>query len=92
MRFFLPCLDILMDIYSPAGQTYLNIINYVLFQRWSLIFVVLFISSGLFLFTYHSTQFNLEGFIMVLSASVLSGMRWTLAQIVTQKSEIGNEH
>lgn len=57
--------------------------------RWSLIFVVLFISSGLFLFTYHSTQFNLEGFIMVLSASVLSGMRWTLAQIVTQKSEIG---
>lgn len=57
--------------------------------RWSLIFVVVFISAGLFLFTYHSTQFNLEGFIMVLSASVLSGMRWTLAQIVTQKSEIG---
>lgn len=57
--------------------------------RWSLIFVVLFISGGLFLFTFHSTQFNLEGFIMVLSASVLSGLRWTLAQIVTQKNEIG---
>lgn len=57
--------------------------------RWSLIFVVMFISCGLFLFTYHSTQFNLEGFMMVLSASVLSGLRWTLAQIVTQKSEIG---
>ena len=26
---------------------------------------------------------------MVLSASVLSGLRWTLAQIVTQKNEIG---
>ena len=50
---------------------------------------MLFISGGLFLFTYHSTQFNLEGFIMVLSASVLSGLRWTLAQIVTQKNEIG---
>ena len=59
------------------------------FQRWSLIFVVLFISGGLFLFTFHSTQFNLEGFSMVLSASVLSGLRWTLAQIVTQKNEIG---
>ncbi|KAK3086671.1 hypothetical protein FSP39_021710 [Pinctada imbricata] len=57
--------------------------------RLVLIFVVLFISIGLFMFTYHSTQFNLEGFIMVLSASLLSGLRWTLAQIVTQKNEIG---
>ena len=26
---------------------------------------------------------------MVLSVSILSGLRWTLAQIVTQKNEIG---
>lgn len=57
--------------------------------RWSLVLVVLFIAVGLFMFTYHSTQFNLEGFTMVMVASVLSGLRWTLAQVVTQKNEIG---
>lgn len=29
---------------------------------------------------------------MVFAASILSGLRWTLAQIVTQKHEIGNRH
>ncbi|CAC5396332.1 SLC35C2 [Mytilus coruscus] len=57
--------------------------------RWSLIFVVLFIAGGLFMFTFQSTQFDLEGFLMVFAASILSGLRWTLAQIVTQKHEIG---
>lgn len=57
--------------------------------RWSLIFVVLFIAVGLFMFTYHSTQFNGKGFVMVMTASVLSGLRWTLAQVVTQKNELG---
>ncbi|KAK7493752.1 hypothetical protein BaRGS_00014893 [Batillaria attramentaria] len=36
-----------------------------------------------------STQFNMEGFVMVMLASILSGLRWTLAQIVLQKHEIG---
>lgn len=57
--------------------------------RWSLVLVVLCIFSGLFLFTFHTTQFNLEGFILVMVASVLSGLRWTLAQIVMQKKELG---
>ncbi|GFO25337.1 solute carrier family 35 member c2 [Plakobranchus ocellatus] len=57
--------------------------------RWSLVLVVLCIFSGLFMFTYHSTQFNMEGFVLVMSASVLAGMRWTLAQLVMQKNEIG---
>ncbi|XP_048764680.1 solute carrier family 35 member C2-like [Ostrea edulis] len=57
--------------------------------RLVLVFVVLFIAGGLFLFTFHSTQFNMKGFIMVLSASLLSGLRWTLAQIVTQKNKLG---
>lgn len=60
--------------------------------RFSQIFVVLFISVGLFMFTFQSTQFNLEGFIMVMSASALSGLRWTLAQIILQKNEIGLHH
>ena len=59
------------------------------FQRFFQVFVVIFIAVGLFMFTFQSTQFNLEGFIMVMSASVLSGLRWTLAQIVLQKNEIG---
>ncbi|KAK3610411.1 hypothetical protein CHS0354_008701 [Potamilus streckersoni] len=57
--------------------------------RWSLIIVVIFIAAGLFMFTYHSTQFDLTGFLMVMSASLLSGLRWTLAQMVTQKNELG---
>ncbi|CAH1778586.1 unnamed protein product [Owenia fusiformis] len=61
-------------------------------MRVGLIFVVLFIAGGLFMFTFHSTQFNLEGFILCLTASALSGLRWNLAQIVTQKKEIGLSH
>ena len=51
--------------------------------------MVLFIAVGLFLFTYQSTQFHMTGFLLVLSASFLSGLRWTLAQLVLQKKEIG---
>lgn len=58
-------------------------------KRCSLIAVVLLIAVGLFMFTYQSTQFNLQGFLLVLSASFLAGFRWTLAQLVIQKKEIG---
>lgn len=51
--------------------------------------IVALIAVGLFMFTYESTQFNLEGFVLVLAASVLSGLRWSLAQILTQKEETG---
>ncbi|OQR77454.1 solute carrier family 35 member C2-like [Tropilaelaps mercedesae] len=58
-------------------------------RRPSLIVVVCLIGVGLFLFTYQSTQFNLEGFLLVLSASALAGLRWTLAQLVMQRKELG---
>lgn len=58
-------------------------------RRPSLIAVVTLIAIGLFLFTYQSTQFNLEGFLLVLSASALAGLRWTLAQLVMQRKELG---
>lgn len=58
-------------------------------KRSSLILVVALISVGLFMFTYQSTQFNLEGFLLVLSASFLAGLRWTLAQLVMQRKDIG---
>ncbi|KAF0036624.1 hypothetical protein F2P81_011936 [Scophthalmus maximus] len=54
-----------------------------------LILVVLLISIGLFMFTYESTQFELEGFIMVLLASFIGGIRWTLTQVLMQKAELG---
>lgn len=55
----------------------------------SVLVIVILISSGLFMFTYQSTQFHLTGFILVLSASALSGLRWTLAQLVMQRKDIG---
>nr|AKN21647.1 slc35c-3 [Schmidtea mediterranea] len=55
----------------------------------SIVFIVLFIAGGLFMFTYKSTQFNMDGFMLCLLASFISGIRWTTAQLVTQKSEIG---
>lgn len=60
--------------------------------RPSLAAVVMFIASGLFMLTYRSTSFNMIGFLMVLGASLLGGIRWTLAQLVMQKNEYGKSH
>ncbi|KPM09781.1 Triose-phosphate Transporter-like protein [Sarcoptes scabiei] len=61
-------------------------------KRLSLIFVVSLISIGLFMFTYKSTQFQLNGFLLVLSASMLSGFRWTLSQKLMQRKESALAH
>ncbi|XP_058418557.1 solute carrier family 35 member C2 isoform X2 [Diceros bicornis minor] len=57
--------------------------------RAALVLVVLLIAGGLFMFTYKSTQFNVEGFALVLGASFIGGIRWTLTQILLQKAELG---
>ncbi|KAJ8265233.1 hypothetical protein COCON_G00143320 [Conger conger] len=54
-----------------------------------LVVVVLLIAGGLFMFTFESTQFNLQGFILVLLASFIGGIRWTLTQVLMQKAELG---
>ncbi|XP_045116843.1 solute carrier family 35 member C2-like isoform X3 [Portunus trituberculatus] len=54
----------------------------------TVVVLVVLIAGGLFLFTYKYTQFNLFGFILVITASLLSGLRWTLSQLVMQKSEL----
>jgi len=41
------------------------------------------------MFTYESTQFNAAGFFLVLLASFISGLRWTLAQMVLQREDLG---
>lgn len=51
--------------------------------------IVVLISSGLCLFTYKSTQFNTLGFIFLILASIISGIRWTFAQFIMQKSKLG---
>jgi len=58
-------------------------------KHWSLILIVLMIATGLVMFTYESTDFSLVGFAMVLSASFLSGIRWTVSQLIMQKSSLG---
>ncbi|MGH0125779.1 UNVERIFIED_CONTAM: hypothetical protein FKN15_046534 [Acipenser sinensis] len=58
-------------------------------QNPCLIVVVVLIASGLFMFTFESTQFNVEGFVLVLLASFIGGIRWTLTQILLQKAELG---
>ncbi|XP_028166829.1 solute carrier family 35 member C2 [Ostrinia furnacalis] len=58
-------------------------------KSWSLVGIVLLIAAGLVMFTYKATQFNLLGFNFLLLASFMAGMRWTLAQLLMQKSKLG---
>lgn len=48
---------------------------------WALILTVIIITVGEFLTVMGEVEFDLIGFILVLSAAVLSGMRWTLVQL-----------
>lgn len=41
------------------------------------------------MFTYKAAQFNLLGFSFILIASMSSGVRWTFAQFVMQKTKLG---
>merc|ERR1739844_370306 len=50
------------------------------------------ITTGLITFTYKSTAFSFIGFIMVLTAAFFSGIRWTLSQLIMQKSKLGLEN
>lgn len=51
--------------------------------------IVVLIASGLCMFTYKSTKFDMMGFIFLLFASITSGIRWTCAQFIMQKSKLG---
>jgi solute carrier family 35, member C2 len=52
---------------------------------WPLIGVVVVIASGEFLTVFGEVDFVLHGFLLCLSASVLSGARWTLVQLKLQR-------
>jgi len=55
---------------------------------WSLAAVVSVISCGLLLLVAGETQFDLLGFILVMCAAALAGLRWTITQILLQ----GHKH
>ncbi|KAI5702025.1 hypothetical protein M8J76_002143 [Diaphorina citri] len=57
-------------------------------KSWFVFVVVCMISGGLVMFTYKATAFNWLGFSLVLLASFSSGLRWTLAQFVMQRSDL----
>ncbi|KAG5677280.1 hypothetical protein PVAND_007050 [Polypedilum vanderplanki] len=82
-------------LYTMTKSTVIIFISFfaILFRlekkSWSLLMIVVMISTGLFLFTYKSTEFDLLGFILLIIASFSSGARWTLAQMLMQKSKLG---
>ena len=47
------------------------------------------IAGGLAMFTFKSTQFGIVGFLLCLLASFASGIRWTMTQLIMQRSKLG---
>ncbi|OXU27569.1 hypothetical protein TSAR_011524 [Trichomalopsis sarcophagae] len=86
---------ITMSLYTMTkSTTIIFILGFALLfklekKSWVLAGIVFMISGGLLMFTYESTQFNLLGFSLCLLASLTSGIRWTTAQLIMQKSKLG---
>ncbi|KAG0322039.1 Triose-phosphate Transporter [Dissophora globulifera] len=53
---------------------------------WSLVGVIAVICVGLFLMVMSEVDFVLVGFIQVMLASVLGGLRWSLTQLLLEKT------
>ncbi|GMH45347.1 hypothetical protein BSKO_13304 [Bryopsis sp. KO-2023] len=56
---------------------------------WSLAGVVLTICCGVLLLVHGESKFDLLGFFLVMSAACLSGLRWTLTQVLLQGKQKG---
>ena len=54
---------------------------------WPLVGVILVIASGLFLTVEGEVDFDAKGFVLCLTAAMLSGARWTLVQLKLQTME-----
>uniref|UniRef100_A0A0X3NR88 Solute carrier family 35 member C2 n=2 Tax=Schistocephalus solidus TaxID=70667 RepID=A0A0X3NR88_SCHSO len=66
---------------------FITVSLYTMTKSTTIIFVLLF--AIICKLEKPSTQFDGIGFILVLSASAVSGIRWTAAQKLTQKSKFG---
>ncbi|KAJ3787286.1 triose-phosphate transporter family-domain-containing protein [Lentinula aff. detonsa] len=56
---------------------------------WRLVGVILLICSGVLLMVATETHFVLGGFILIISASALGGLRWALTQTLFQSKKMG---
>ncbi|KAI9331950.1 triose-phosphate transporter family-domain-containing protein, partial [Obelidium mucronatum] len=56
---------------------------------WKLTFIILLICSGVLLMVGGETRFNLQGYIEVQSATILSGFRWSITQILLASASLG---
>ncbi|KAJ3497150.1 hypothetical protein NLJ89_g10390 [Agrocybe chaxingu] len=56
---------------------------------WRLVAVITLISAGVVLMVATEAQFELNGLILVLSASALGGLRWSLTQVLLKSKNIG---
>lgn len=56
---------------------------------FKLLGIILIISFGVLLTVLKETQFDFWGFVLVMLASVLSGFRWSMTQILLQKESYG---
>lgn len=54
-----------------------------------LVGVIVLIFSGVLLMVATETQFVLGGFIMVISASAIGGLRWSLTQLILRSHKMG---
>lgn len=54
--------------------------------------LIAFITVGLLLTVYGETHFDIRGFVLVMIAAVLAGVRWSLTQILLQREELGLRH
>ncbi|KAJ1656210.1 hypothetical protein IWQ61_004185 [Dispira simplex] len=59
---------------------------------WPLLLQIFLICFGVALTVVGETQFHLGGFLLVLGASITSGFRWSLTQILLQKRSLGLDH
>lgn len=57
---------------------------------WSLAGIVLVIVSGLLLLVAGETQFDVRGFILVMTAAMMAGLRWTITQVLLQGDKNGH--
>ena len=56
---------------------------------WRLVAVILLIFAGVLLMVATEAEFVLQGLILVLSASALGGLRWSLTQVLLKNKEMG---
>ena len=56
---------------------------------YRLVGVVLLIFVGVIMMVATETQFVLSGFIVIMSASALGGLRWSLTQLLLKTKEMG---